>query len=360
MPPESSNSDSNADVRGERRALGWAALAAIAIVLLLARPVGTGVLLGALMAFTFQPMYERVVRRWPPPAAALATVVGSTLAIAFTFGGILWLLVRDGTILGRQVVESLGPGGGAHHVVTAVSKVTGRVGITAEDSGGEGPLAHRGCGGRRRRIAEAVASTTASTALALFFLMLSMYFILREWATVSATAEDTLPLRPQYTRKLFEEFHRVGRTTLLSTLVTGLVQGTLATVGYWIAGLPYPLFFGALSALVSPIPGVGTMLVWVPAGIVLILLGHVGRGIVLLVWGVLVVTGIPDYVVRPRVVGHGDQTPALLTFIALFGGAQVFGLKGLIVGPLLMAIAIAVLRLYADEARARKGITPAR
>lgn len=165
-------------------------------------------------------------------------------------------------------------------------------------------------------------------------------------------------LRPEYTLKLFDEFRRVGRTTLLSTVVTGLVQGALATIGYFIIGLPRPLFFGALTAVASPVPGVGTMLVWVPAGIVLVLLGHPGRGIVDLTWGVLVVTGIPDYVVRPRLVGRESDVPALLTFTALFGGAEVFGLKGLILGPVLMAIAIAVLRLYADEARSRRRVTP--
>ncbi len=207
---------------------------------------------------------------------------------------------------------------------------------------------------RAASLAEAIASTTASMALALFFLMLTMFFIMRRWQLVSAAAQETLPLRPEYTLKLFEEFRSVGRTTLLGTVLTGLVQGVLATIGYFIVGLPRPLFFGALSAVLSPVPGLGTMLVWVPAGVVLILLGHVMRGITLLAWGVVVVTGIPDYVIRPRLVGRQSQLPAILTFTALFGGAAVFGLKGLILGPVIMALAIAVLRLQGSEVRARR------
>ena len=355
MPDSSNNEEA---IRDQRRALGWASLAAVGVILWLMRPVGMGILLGALMAFTFQPMYERVVRHWPPPAAALATVLGSTLAIVTTFGGLVWLLVRDGTILGREVVEALGPGGGARRVAVAVSDVTSRVGISAEDLEAKARrLIENGVAGAAS-VAEAIASATASTALALFFLVMTMYVILRRWQVVSATAQETLPLRPQYTLMLFEEFRRVGRTTLLSTIVTGFVQGTLATIGYWIVGLPRPLFFGALTAVASPVPGVGTMLVWVPAGIVLILLGHPGRGILDLTWGILVVTGIPDYIIRPRLVGGESELPALLTFTALFGGAEVFGLKGLILGPVLMAVAIAVLRLYADEARSRRRGTP--
>ena len=151
---------------------------------------------------------------------------------------------------------------------------------------------------------------------------------MRRWEAVSTTAQATLPMRPEYTRKLFDEFRSVGRTTLLSTVLIGFVQGTLATIGYFIVGLPRPFFFGAMTAVASSNPGVGTMLVWVPAGIVLILLGDIGRGIVDLAWGIIVVTGIPDYVIRPRLVGHGSSLPALLTFTALFGGVEVFGLKG--------------------------------
>jgi predicted PurR-regulated permease PerM len=354
--PDSSNNEEA--IRDEWRALGWTSLAAVGVILCLMRPVGMGIFLGVLMAFTFQPIYERVARRWPPPAAAVATVLGSTVAIALTFGGLVWLLVSDGTILGREVVAALGPGGGARRVLVDVSDVTSRIGISAEDLEARARRLVEGAVTGAASIAEAIASTTASTALALFFQILTMYFILRRWQTLSATAQETLPLRPEYTLKLFDEFRRVGRTTLLSTVVTGLVQGALATIGYFIIGLPRPLFFGALTAVASPVPGVGTMLVWVPAGIVLVLLGHPGRGIVDLAWGVLVVTGIPDYVIRPRLVGRESDVPALLTFTALFGGAEVLGMKGLILGPVLMAIAIAVLRLYAEEARSRRRVTP--
>jgi predicted PurR-regulated permease PerM len=303
-------------------------------------------------------MYERVARRWPAWAAALATVLGSTLVIVLTFGGLVWLLISDGTILGREVVAALGPGGGARRVFVAVSDVTSRVGISAEDLEARVRRLIESAVTAAATIAEAIASATASTLLALFFLILTMYLILRRWQVVSALAQQSLPLRPEYTLKLFEEFRRVGRTTLLSTVVTGLVQGTLATFGYFLVGLPRPLFFGALTAVASLVPGVGTMLIWVPAGIFLILIGHPGRGIIDMAWGILVVTGIPDYIIRPRLVGRDSELPALLTFTALFGGAEVFGLKGLILGPVLMAIAIAVLRLYADEARTRRRTTP--
>ncbi len=342
--------------RREQRALGLTALAAVAAILWLVWPVGTGVLLGVFLAFIFRPIHLRLARRWPPTAAALATVLGSTLAIALTCGGLVWILVRDGTVLGRQAVDSLGPSGAWRKVVHAIDAATGRFGLSTAGLEAKARTLIEGASAHVAEFAQTVASTTASTLLAILFEMLTMYFVLTRWEVVVMAAQDILPLRPEYTVKLLMEFRRVGRTTLLSTGVIGLIQGVLATVGYWIAGLPEPLFFGALTAVVSLVPGLGTMLVWVPASIVLALLGHLGLGIFLALWGVLALSGVPDYLIRPRLVGKGgDQVPALLTFIALFGGAALLGLKGLIVGPVLMALAIAVLRLYADQERSRRG-----
>jgi predicted PurR-regulated permease PerM len=307
------------------------------------------------MAFAFQPLHERVLRRWPRAPASLATVLASTAMVAITFGGLVWLLVRDGIELGSEVVASLGSGGIGRDFVASAARVTSRIGITKEDLAARVKQLAEGAVTESASLAEALASTAASWLLAFFFAMLTMYFILIRWQSLSVAAQQTLPLRPDYTRKLVEEFRLVGRTTLLGTVGSGFVQGVLATFGYWIAGMPRPLFFGAGTALASLVPAVGTMLVWVPSGIVLIVLGRVWNGVFLLVWGVAIVTTLNDYVLRPRLVGREGGVPALATFIALFGGVEALGLKGLIVGPVVMSVAVSVLRLYAEEARQRRG-----
>ena len=96
----------------------------------------------------------------------------------------------------------------------------------------------------------------------------------------------------------------------------------------------------------------GVVLIWVPAGLYLFAVGSPTMGIVELLWGALVVVGFSDYVIRPRLVGD-EEMPVILTFLALFGGLEVMGLIGLIAGPVVMALAVAVLRLYAREAGVR-------
>ena len=336
--------------RHEKAALVVLALAAVATVLWLVQPVGVGVLLGVLLAFTFRPAYVRIVRRRSSSTAALAVVLGATLAIALTFAGLVWVLVRDGTILVRSAVESLQSGGGAQKIILAVGSLADRFGISSTELDAKIGTLAKGAAVAMVGIAQQLISGAASMVLALFFLMLTMHFLLRQWESASRILRETVPLRPDYTLKLLEEFRRVGRATLMSTVVIGLLQGALATVGYAIVGLPQPLFFGVLTAIASLAPGVGTMLVWAPTAVALILLERVTGGVFLLAWGVVVLTVIPTYIISPRLIGSGGSAvPALFTFIALFGGTAVLGLKGLIIGPVLMAIAIATLRLYASE-----------
>ncbi|MGA7118866.1 MAG: AI-2E family transporter [Polyangiaceae bacterium] len=336
---------------GERRALGWTAIAAAAAIVWIVMPIGLGVLLGTLLAFTLQPVFERLLPKLGPRWSALFTVVVSTAALAGSLVGLAWLLLAKGAALAREWIASLGPNGQLGAVLSAVGRVTAKVGISPDELASRSRALAETAATRAAAFAEALLSTTASSLLALFFAMMSMHFILRNWNAITRRAAESLPLRPDYTSALLAEFRRVGRATLLGTVGTGIAQGVLATIGYMIAGVPEPLFFGAATAVASLIPAVGTLLVWVPVGVALILGGHLSRGILELAWGALVVAGISDYVIRPMLVDGGGEMPTLVTFAALLGGVEVLGPQGLIVGPVVMSIAIAVLRLYFREAR---------
>ena len=340
--------------RGERRALEWAAIAAVAAIFWIVVPVGVGILLGTLLAFALQPFFERLKPRLGVRWASLTIVLGTIVTVAGTIGGLAWLLVSKATTLTQDWIASLGPGGPGGVVVGAVGGLTGRLGVPAAELTNRVRALAESTAAGAATVAEILIAATASSALALLFAMLSMHFILRNWQAIALGAQETFPLRPDYTAGLLAEFRSVGRSTLLGTIGTGLAQGVLATFGFWISGVPEPLFFGAAAAVASLVPGIGATLVWAPVGIVLILVGHPGRGILELIWGALVVGVLADYVIRPRLVGGGGHLPSLVTFAALLGGVQVFGLKGLIIGPVLMSLAVAVLRLYAIEARKRR------
>jgi predicted PurR-regulated permease PerM len=332
-----------------RPGLAWLALIAALAMAALASPFGTALLLGALLAFTLEPAYLRFAtytRR--ASTAAVLTVLISGAVITGALAGFVSVFVARAVQLATAMRQDIRDSGPVARSVNAMVGWLGHLGVNTdtirdrlESSAGE--IASRAGG-----LAAALASSTFATVLGLFFAMLTMYFVLRNWQRIVAALTALSPLEPRHTEELLEEFRRVGRTTMTGTVVTGVTQGALAAVGYAITGVPYPLFFGVTTAFASLLPAVGTLLVWVPAGAYLITTGHLAKGVIELLWGALIVVGVSDYVLRPRLVRE-ESMPALLVFIALFGGLEVLGLSGLIVGPLIMGLSLAVLRLYARQ-----------
>jgi predicted PurR-regulated permease PerM len=195
-----------------------------------------------------------------------------------------------------------------------------------------------------------VLQTTTNALLTLLIALWTMYYVLLEWPHIAMRLERLLPLDPRHTRALILEFRDVGRSAFIGTLATAIVQGVFAGIGFAIAGVPHPVTWGIVTALASFIPVVGTGLVWVPVGLYLIYIGKPWWGVFVFAWGALIVMAVSDYVVRPRLVGSKGQGHPLLMLIALLGGIEVFGLGGLIVGPVLMSLFLAIVRIYEREA----------
>ncbi|HVU00276.1 MAG TPA: AI-2E family transporter [Polyangiaceae bacterium] len=339
----------------ESRALEWCAGGAVVVILWIATPVTPGLLLGTLMAFSIQPVHEAIQRRLARPAlAALLTVTLTALLIIGSVGGFGSLFVARGVVLTGSLLAALGPNGTLADELHSVTGLLARVGLSVDVLTHKLRDAAAQIASLSASFAESAAAATASGLLSLFFALLSMHWILEHWDGLPDRLEVVSPLRREYTRALLAEFERVGRATLLGTVVTGFAQGLLATVGYFLTGAPEPVFFGVATALTSLVPGIGTTLVWAPIGIFQVVTGHAAAGFVELVWGAVAIVGVSDYWIRPKLVGGDERLPTLVTFVALFGGVEVFGLKGLVVGPIAMSIAVATLRLYAREAEARR------
>ena len=200
-----------------------------------------------------------------------------------------------------------------------------------------------------------VVRTTGFAILGLVVALLSMYYMLVDGPNLARRIERVLPLEPQHTQALLVEVREVGRTAFIGTLATAVVQGVLGGIGYTVLGVPQPITWALATALASFLPVVGTLIVWVPVAGYLLLDGHLGKAIVMLAYGILIITSLADYVIRPRLVGgHGGSHP-LLTLVALLGGIEVFGLAGLVIAPILMSIFVAAFRIYEREVRKGSG-----
>jgi predicted PurR-regulated permease PerM len=335
----------------QRHALAVCALLSAAALAWLSRPVASGLFLGMLLAFSLLRAHAWCTARLRrPELSALLLAVASAHAIIGGLFALFYFIVARGTVAANRVVHAFDPGTPLRGAVdrlqsTIAASPIGPIDIAARVREGAAAAA-----ARLTSWAALLAGLTFNGLLMVFFTIMSSYFVLRRWNDNIARAERMLPLHPAHTRIVLAEFQKVGGEVFVGTLLTGLAQGLLAGAGYTIIGAPEPALLGALTAICSLVPAVGTLLVWVPLGLVLALTGHVGQGIFVLIWGVTVVVILCDYVIRPRLVGGHSAMPALLTFVALFGGVEMFGLMGLIVGPVVASVALALLQTY-DRSR---------
>jgi predicted PurR-regulated permease PerM len=332
----------------QARAMRIAALVALATLIWIAHTVGVGLFLGALLAFTMEPVYAHLGRRnVGPRAAALVCVLGTIAVVYAALAIFAAVFVSRGVALVRALPPLLATGGAIRKLAEralAVAHIDPAAAVTHLETQAVS-LESRAAG-----LAAGVAGATLEALLIGLFIALAMYYVLLHWSDIVQRAEADLPFDPRHTRALLGQFRKVGSAVLRGTVVTGAVQGVLAGLGYWACGLPDPAFFGALTAAASVVPAVGTALVWVTAGIYLIMTGHVASGVTELAYGALIVGVVTDYVIRPRLVSGGvTGVPTVLTFVSLFGGVEVFGVVGLIVGPVIVTLCVAVLKTYEEE-----------
>jgi predicted PurR-regulated permease PerM len=184
-----------------------------------------------------------------------------------------------------------------------------------------------------------------------FVLMVFMlFFFIRDGEEMLQTARDLIPLPRAYKARLFDHLSAVTRAMVYGTGLTALIQGALVGIAFLIAGLPSPLVFGVIAALTALLPFGGTALVWVPAAIVLAAQGEWGWAIFIAVWGALLVSLVDNFV-RPWLVSGRADVGTLTVFIGVLGGLAAFGAIGLFLGPVILALIIALIRFTLEMRR---------
>jgi len=337
----------------ERRriALGVLLLLSFLAVVRLAAPVWVGIVFGLLMAFTMQPLHIRLESRLGGrhKLAAGLTALGTALLSLLFLAGVFYGLTTELTDLVAALQQRFNG--------VPVSSIVGERGHRLIERFGlsEAELVRRIQAeiGRATVYVTAAAglvlSATTSALIGLLIGSITMYYALVEWAAISTRLERVMPLDPRHTRALMLEFREVGRSALLGLLATAAVQAVLAAMAYAAFGLSNALSWGMLTGLASFIPVLATATVWVPVSIYFFFQGWVASGILMLVYGVFLITGFGEYWLRPRLVGGRGKGQPLLMLVAALGGISLFGLPGIVAGPIMMSLFLAILRIYERE-----------
>jgi predicted PurR-regulated permease PerM len=180
-----------------------------------------------------------------------------------------------------------------------------------------------------------------------------LFFLLRDGDGLTRRIRDAIPLDPKQQRDLLNKFTAVIRSTIKGTVVVAIVQGTLGGLILWVLGVRAPVLWGALMAVLSLLPAVGSALVWLPVAIYFLVTGAIWRGIVLIAFGVLVI-GLVDNVLRPVLVGKETKIPDYVILVATLGGLAIFGINGFVIGPVIAAMFMAAWDIFsASRSEAR-------
>lgn len=198
-----------------------------------------------------------------------------------------------------------------------------------------------------------IGQITLDFVVAFFVMLYLLFFLLRDGAVLSQRIARAVPLHQQQTQRLFSQFVTVVRATVKGNIVIALIQGVLGGLAFWVLGLPGPLLWGALMAMLSLLPAVGAALVWVPVAAYYLFTGEIVAALGLTAWGVLVI-GLVDNLLRPMLVGKDTQMPDYLVLITTLGGIAVFGINGFVIGPVIASMFLVAWDLFAT-ARKQQG-----
>ena len=193
-----------------------------------------------------------------------------------------------------------------------------------------------------------VLEQTASFLFVFFVMHVSLFFLFIEGGTVVRTILDLSPIKARYEQKLAVEFKNMIFATVYGYLFTALVQGFLAGIGFWIAGVKAPLVFGTLCFFMSLVPIIGATSVWLPVSLWLFFQGQTGSALLLALWGVFLISMV-DNVIKPWIMKGKAKIHILLIFFSLIGGMTLFGPVGILFGPVITTLFLACVRIYRED-----------
>ena len=332
---------------------------------------------GATLALVAHPVHRWLLARTARPSLAAAGSVA--LVVVLLLGPAAWagtILVREGRKGASALQEAWQKGRGQ----AAVAKVPGLSAVfrelmgepgappappardedgkaAKEDKSGamagiESAAPQEGLGPAMKSRLPAVVSGTVRSVVEVLVALFALFFFLRDGERAVAGLKEWVPLSRAESSRVLGRLGDTVKATTFGTLTVGAVQGILGGLMFWWLGLPGPVLWGAIMALLAIVPVLGAFVIWVPAALFLAAEGEVLKAIILAVWGSLVI-GLADNLLYPVLVGRLLQMHTLPVFLSIIGGLSLFGAAGLVIGPAALCLAIELLRVWKSRLQGR-------
>jgi predicted PurR-regulated permease PerM len=299
----------------------------------------------AVLVVVFYPFHDRLRRRWGRTRAALASTFAVTLILIVPALLVMTEFVRQGIGAAQSVQQAVASGQVAwiDHAWAWVQKH-----VPGQSPADLVALIRQATERIAALLAGELGTVLRNIARFLFdlaVLLLAMFYLFRDGESVLAMLRNSLPFEKEPRDRILEEARDLIYASVNSSLVAAAVNGLVGGIAFAIVGIGAAVFWGVMMAFCSLLPLMGSAIIWAPAAILLMVQGRVGSGILVLVLCAGVV-GLVDNIVRPWLISGRAQLNGLVVFISVLGGIGVFGLLGVVLGPIVMATAASVLDLY--------------
>ena len=314
------------------------------LAFLVIRPFLAPLAWAVVFALMFYPVYDELMIRFGPGRGALATTLMAAVLIVAPAVMLVSVLARElPQVIDRVQQASL-------NAPDQIERVWEELRRRSPIDLPEDPTVILREGVQRAlaflapRAGAAVADVLATVG-SLFVMLFALFFLLRDGYTFGRRVRDLLPLPERERDRLMNETRDLVVASVGVGLLIAAIQGTIGGVAYWLLGIPAPALWGVAMAICALIPLVGTGLVWVPTALWLLFSGDAGRGVVLIIIGVVVI-GLVDNIVRPLLLSGRTSASGLVIFLGLLGGVTAFGFIGLVLGPIILVTASSLLTVF--------------
>ncbi len=303
----------------------------------------------AILVIFFYPMQRRFERRLSASKAALLSTLAVTVLLIVPGILVATLFVREAVSISRGMQHSL--------VQEHAPLVTKSWVWIAQHVPGLDPdadvlhLLEQGVQKQAGFLAERLGTILRNIAafiFDLFVMIFAMFYIFRDAGQITRGVRSILPFDPAHRETMITQSRDLISASVTTSLLLAVIQGAIGGLGFALVKLPTPLFWGVVMAFFSLVPVVGSGLIFVPASLWLGITGHWGRALLLLAICAGVST-VVDNVLRPLLLGGRTELSGLVIFISVVGGVGLFGMLGLVLGPILVATAAGVMAVYMEK-----------
>jgi predicted PurR-regulated permease PerM len=334
-----------------------AVIATLILAIMIIRPFILSIIFAMVLAYLFYPVYKSLIRFMPrflprESCASLLTVLLVILIIVVPLTVITVVLTNEIRI-GYNYLQGLV---GMHDAGAPIFLDIPSLGIPFLDrlevnlAQLRDPILN--LVGQGLRWFQGVLIKIPNLVFSIFIIIFSLYFFLKNAKDIMRFIRNFFPLPKGRYRQIFQRFDDLSRGMINGQIVVGMIQGFLAWIGFVILGVPSPVLWAVLTAIISVIPLLGAALVWFPIAVYLFITGYIAgdlwwKGIALLAYGSLVISTV-DNILKPKIIGDRARIHPLIIFFGILGGIQLFGIPGIILGPLVLTLLDVVLGIFRE------------